>query len=160
MKYKQANLFNAPIVLLFSKNKYIEMAIYHNMAINLKAKDLNEMFLRGEYPAEGWEVSYKKIAEQKRKHLINKLCVSFCWILVASFLAIVFGFFTCNLFPIYTAKLSGFVGTFLASWATLFELGGTLASWKGEALHEKIHPILFQILFIPGICLILTTIIM
>ena len=79
MKYKQANLFKAPIVLLFSKNKYIEMAIYHNMAINLKAKDLNEMFLRGEYPAEGWEVSYKKIAEQKRKHLINKLCVSFCW---------------------------------------------------------------------------------
>jgi hypothetical protein len=134
------------------------MAVRHNMAINLEAKDLRTKYEKGEYPEAGWDVEARKNARKTANHLLFKLFVSFCWILAGAAVAIAVGFQsgTVHLFyPIDTAKCLTFIGTFLASWATLFELGGAIATWKGEALHEKIHPVLFTLLFVPGVCLIL-----
>ena len=162
LEYKRANLFIATLCLLFSQKKYIEMAIRHNMAINLEAKDLRAKYEKGEYPRAGWHVEARENAREDANHLLFKLFKSFCWILAGAFVAMAVGFQSGGVhlfYPIDIAKPLTFIGTFLASWATLFELGGALATWKGEALHEKVHPILFTLLFVPGVCLILSGIV-
>ncbi len=163
MEFKRANLFLSTLCLIFAKKKYIESAINHNMAINLEAKDLQAKYEKGEYPHQGWEIGARQDAEGDANHVRHKLFISFCSILVISTIAIAFGFITGVLhmsLSLDIAKCLTFIGTFLASWATLFELGGALATWKGEALHEKVHPIIFQLLFLPGVCLILLVIVM
>lgn len=133
------------------------------MAINIEADDLREKYKKGEYPSQGWEIEAKENAEKAANHVLHKLFISFCWIIAVSTIAIVVGFITGGLnmfFPFDITKGLTFIGTFLVSWATLFELGGALATWKGEALHEKVHPIIFQLLFLPGICLFLLVIVL
>jgi len=162
LKYRRENPFKASFFIIFSADRYIEMAIKHGMAIALESKDLYQKYEIGEYPPKGWEEEARKGAKEHRNHLVKSLCISFCWLSVVSIIAIIFGIFKGKLdgnLPIDAAKLSAFIGTFLASWATLFELGGAVVTWKGEALHEKVHPIIFQVLFISGIGLILSSII-
>ena len=135
------------------------MAISHEMAITLEAKDIHAKYENGEYPQAGWDAEARENARKAANHLLFKLFKSLCWILAGAAVAIAVGFQsgTVHLFyPIDIAKCLTFIGTFLASWATLFELGGAIATWKGEALHEKIHPVLFTLLFVPGVCLILS----
>ena len=144
LEYKRANLIIATLCLLLSQKKYTKMAIRHNMAINLEAKDLRVKYEKGEYPQAGWHAEAGEDARKAANHLLFELFKSFCWSLAGA---------------IDIAKNLTFIGTFLASWATLFELGGAIATWKGEALHEKIHPVLFTLLFVPGVCLILSGIV-
>ena len=55
----------------------------------------------------------------------------------------------------------GFAGALLAGWAALFELGGPgIASLKGETLSEKVHPRIFQILFVPGTFVLLCSVLL
>jgi hypothetical protein len=55
----------------------------------------------------------------------------------------------------------GFAGALLADWAALFELGGPdIASLKGETLSEKVHPRIFQILFVPGTFVLLCSVLL
>ena len=162
MEYKQANLIIGTLYLLFSQKKYTEMAIRHNMAINLEAKDLCAKHEKGEYPRAEWDVEARENARKAANHLLFKLFKSFCWVLAGTAVAITVGFQSGGVhlfYPIDIGKCLTFIGTFLASWATLFELGGAIATWKGEALHEKIHPILFTLLFVPGVCMILSGIV-
>ncbi|MES2160478.1 MAG: hypothetical protein V4476_04935 [Pseudomonadota bacterium] len=59
--------------------------------------------------------------------------------------------------PLHYGHFLGFVGAFLAAWATFFELGGPrLASYDGETLCELIHPKIFRTIFLPGALLSLT----
>jgi hypothetical protein len=55
--------------------------------------------------------------------------------------------------PIDWAKFLSLAGGVLAGWATLFELGGYVATFSGEQLHEVVHPVLFRALFLPGLLL-------
>ena len=55
--------------------------------------------------------------------------------------------------PVAEGKLLSVVGAFLAGWATLFELGGFVETFDGQALHEVIRPILFRVLFLSGVVL-------
>ena len=135
------------------------MAIVHNMAIKLEASDLRARYEKGEYPKAHWEIEAKKDAEEDANDIQFKLITSFSLVLLGAIIAVTVAYLSGNInssYPLNVAKCLTFIGSFLASWATLMELGGALATWKGEALHEKIHPVLFQLLFVPGVCLVLT----
>ncbi len=150
MECKRANPFLSTLCPMFAKKKFVELAINHNMAINLEARVLRAKYEKGEYPHQGWEIEAKEDAEEDVNHVRHRVFSSFCWIVVISTIAIAFGFMTGVLhmsLSLDIAKCLTFTGTFLAAWATLFELGGALATWKGEALYEKVYPIIFQLLF-------------
>lgn len=135
------------------------MAIVHNMAINLEASDLRAKYEKDEYPKAGWETEAKKYAEEDANYIQSRLITSLSWVLLGAIIATIVACLLGNInlsYPLSAEKCLTFIGSFLASWATLMELGGVLATWKGEALHEKIHPVLFQLLFVPGVCLVLT----
>ncbi|MCU7838543.1 MAG: hypothetical protein KZQ94_04065 [Candidatus Thiodiazotropha sp. (ex Troendleina suluensis)] len=76
---------------------------------------------------------------------------------MAAIIALTVGYYLGSIKPslsINYSLLSTFIGTFLASWATLMELGSGFATWSGKALHGLIHPAMFKLLFIPGVCLL------
>ena len=55
--------------------------------------------------------------------------------------------------PIDIGKALSFVGGSLAAWATLFELGGYVETYGRNQLHELLHPVLFRVIFLPGLAL-------
>lgn len=163
LSYKRANLLLATLCFLFVRKKYLSMAVSHGMAVKLEAADLRSAYEKGDWPKEDWEQEAMEVAEKAANHIQSKLVDSFIWVALGAAVAIGIGYgagslsITC---PISHSKVVSFLGLFLASWATLMELGGALATFKGEALHELIHPVLFQILFIPGVAMALTVVVL
>ncbi len=158
MEYRRANKWKAAFLFLFSWEKYHALAMNHSMAVNLEAKDLQEAFEKGTFPSD----KHKRCAEVNirkfSRHLRWKLLHAFFWSLLISCVAIGSGFLVGVLDTgavLSVAKIVTFAGTFLAAWATLFEVGGVIATFSGEALHELIRPVLFLFLFALGVSLIL-----
>ena len=149
---------NAVFLFFFTHEKYIDLAKCHSMAVSLESEGSLKAFEEGVFPSEEQQISTDANIRKFTKHLKRKLFVSFVWIILAAILALGIGYFMGTISPNINLSVEHFlifIGTALASWGTLFELGGGIATWSGEALHEIIHPIIFQILFIPGILLML-----
>jgi len=158
LEYRRANKIKAVVLLFFAPEKYHALAINHSMALSLEKKDLREAFEKGVFPDEAQKQSAEKNIREFTAHLKSKLFGSFLWVLLASIAAVGLGFYlgALNLASsLSPPKAITFAGSFLAGWATLFELGGGIATMSGEALHEIIHPVIFQVLFIPGMFLAL-----
>jgi hypothetical protein len=127
------------------------------MAINLEIKSLKDAFDKGTFPNENQEKSISENILKFTTHIRWKLLESFLWVLLMSVLALAVGYYKCTIgitLDISVTKVLTFLGSALVGWATLFELGGGVATMSGEALHEVIHPILFKILFVPGLLLL------
>lgn len=158
LEYRRVQLLRAVFCFIFARSTYLEMAICHGMAVNLEAPDLRKKYVEGTFPSPNWRDTARQEATEAANDLQRKILSALYWVLVAAGFAIVVGFFDRSLgFDLEPnfEKVIPFVGTCLAGWATLMELGGALVTWKGEALHELIHPIIFQLLFIPGVALLL-----
>jgi hypothetical protein len=162
LEYRRANKWKAAFLFLFSWEKYHELAINHSMAKNLEAKDLREAFERGTFPSDDQKTSAETNIRKFSQHLRQKLVHSFLWSLLVACVVIV-GAFVIGVLSMATvtlAKTVTFAGTFLVAWATLFEVGGVIATFKGEALHELIRPVLFLVLFALGVLLVLAGILL
>ena len=158
MEFKRANTYKAVFLFLFSRKRYISLAINHGMAINLEASDLRKRHEEGTFPSEGWEAEAEKSAKDAAIQVSRGFWGSFFLILLVAFISICVAYINDTVHPSYSVNynlLATFLGSFLASWATLMELGGGFATFSGEALHELIHPAMFKLLFVPGVCLIL-----
>lgn len=156
--FKRENALLAALAFLFVRKAYIRMAVSHGMAINLEARDLATAFKNGTYPEIGWE----SLAEAAARDFANALQRALAGTLVFSIgaagfaLSILFFYGRISFeFPLAIPKALGGVGTFFAAWATMFELAGIPQTWSGEALHEKIHPMIFCMIFLPGLWLAL-----
>ncbi len=157
MEFKRANTYKAVFLFFFSRKKYIALAINHSMAINLEAQDILNKYKEGTYPVVGWENEAIKSAEEAAKQVSKGLWGAFGSILMAAIIALAVDYYLGSINPFLSINyslFSTFIGTFLASWATLMELGGGFATWSGKALHELIHPAMFKLLFVPGVCLL------
>ncbi len=162
MEFKRANTYEAVFFFLFFRKRYISLAINHGMAINLENQVIHKMYKEGKFPPEGWEVDAENLAREGAKEISQGLMGSFSLILVIAIISLSvaykIGAVHLSYFVNYNL-LASFLGTFLASWATLMELGGGFATYRGKALHELIHPAIFRLLFVPGVCLLLLSIV-
>jgi hypothetical protein len=135
--------------------------VTHAVWVNLKAPDLRQRFDEGTYSP---DLSDFHAAEARNTaDLVSRLMRSFVSMLVVSAVALVIGFVLGSLgpsLPLNLRKALAFVSTFLVAWATLFELGTGIVSWSGETLNERLHPRIFQLLFIPGTLGLLCSIIL
>lgn len=151
-----ANAQRAAAAIVFARERYLAMAIEHNLAVNVRAADMRARFDRGEYPKPGWEQEAKASASAQAEQLISALRASFITSLVVLLLgllvAAVLGKVSPSL-PLSESKLLSTVGGFLAAWATLFELGGYVETYSGEAMHEVVRPVLFKSIFLSGIAI-------
>jgi len=152
-QYKRLSPWAAVRALLLSHDRYIALAVEHEMAVNLEAPDLLARFRQGAFPEPGWETEARRSAESGREEILKALRNSFVSLLVLSLCAV--GLFLVNgkvspFLPVAWSKVLSVVGGFLAAWATLFELGGLSQTWSSQAAHELVHPRLFALLFLPG----------
>ncbi len=157
-KFKKTNAYKGVFLFLFLRRKYISLAINHGMAVNLQSPDLLKQYQEGKFPKEGWGIEAEKSAIQAANQISRGLWSSFSFILLITSIALCAGYVNGTVHPSFSfnySLLASFIGTYLASWATLMELGGGFATYSGEALHELIHPAMFKLLFIPGVCFIL-----
>ena len=60
--------------------------------------------------------------------------------------------------PLNTVKSMTFAGSALVAWATLMELGGDFPVWDGKAFPQLAHTVIFKAIFLPGVLLILTSV--
>ena len=163
MSFQLANKYKSVFLFLFSREQYISDAVEHGMAINLEAPDLRRNYEEGNFPKPGWEAEAREHALLAAHQLSKGLWGSFWFIAAVSLIACVIAYINGTIDPklaIDPSKGISFAGTFLASWGTLMELGGGFQTWKRKALHELIHPVIFKILFIPGVCLLLLGIVL
>jgi len=153
---KLASPWRSAIALVFQICTYVDTGLAHELAVNLKAKDLAAAHERGEFPKQGWQTEAReRICEQAthlRSGLLGSFLVTLAFLATGLALAVVAGKVSPE-FPIAIAKLLGVIGGGLAAWATLFALGGYAETYGGEALHEVVHPVLFKCIFLPGVAM-------
>ena len=160
--YKRANLPIALFCLFFLRHKYLILAINHYMALSLESEKYKIKFENGTYPPEDWETDALKIARAGAKGLRKRIIFSLYTIIVCSIVALFIGLFTRAIdfsLGLNSSKTIAFLGTFFVSWATLIVLGNKLDTWGGETLHELLSPFVFKVLFIPGVFLLFTSVV-
>jgi anti-sigma factor RsiW len=146
----------ASFAFLFARQRYLDLALQHNLAINIEAPDMRKMFERGDYPQPDWEGQARATAAshagQLGSGLWTSLITAAIFLLAGLVAAAMFGELAPDL-SFAPAKFISTVGGFLAAWATLFELGGYAETMNGEALHEVVRPVLFKAIFLPGLAI-------
>ncbi len=150
-KYQRANVWLAMFLFLFSPGRYQKLAARHNIAINLESPRLGLKYEKGIYsPDMNEALSHALLSAIKLRSSLSK---SFVAVFITFLIAVLVGFFLGSVafsLPVSWKRIIDVCAAFLLMWSTLFELGWGLRTWKGEALHELVHALLFKLLFISG----------
>ena len=145
-----------------SKKRFIEMAVLHGMARNLESEDQRKRAERnGSESLKQWEEQYRT-DYTKMTSAINSALWSAFWIIVAVIVisigvAVQLESVSPSL-PLNVVKSTTFLGSALVAWATLMELGGDFPVWDGKAFPQLAHTVIFKAIFVPGVLLVLTSI--
>ena len=134
------------------------MAVCHNIATDLENPAFRQMYEEGRFSDADRLVKVRQGVIEAANDLWHSIFISLCEVLIAAVVVILLGFLIGSLdfdLGLKLEKSVPFVGTCLAAWATLMELGGALVTWKGESLHELIHPLIFQLLFVLAVAMML-----
>ena len=142
--------------MLFARERFINLALAHSLALCAAKQQYQEAIAQGQFPTASWEAETRANLSKYTAVLLrsfwSSLAVTCCFIALGLAAALLLG----KLSPdrrLDVGKLLSVLGGFLAGWATLFELGGVMATFSGEQLHELVHPGLFRVLFLPGVAL-------
>lgn len=159
MLYKKANIIKAIFCYLFDRPRYISMAVAHNMAINLEARDLRKLYEEGKYPTEESLKEMESSIINFANLLQEKIVKSLFLVTFLLALMLVAGYFTDAIHPSLsfdTKYVLSVLGALLLVWSSLISLGPELGTYKGKALHEVFFVVFRTALLISGtLCLVL-----
>lgn len=163
-KYEIQNRYKGAFFLVFSKEKFVEIAISDGMARNLAAEDQRKRAdERGEDLLNQWEQTYKRDYSEMREQIIFELWSSFwtvfCIVGVALIISATLGSVGLE-HQFNPKKLVSVLGSALVAWAALMELGGNFPVWDGDSFPQLAHKVVFKIIFVPGILLVTTGILL
>jgi len=149
--YKRADIWLATFLFLFVFSKYQRIAANHNIAINLEAPDLRRRFEKGEYKPDVRDALIDAVDSAKKLRLA--LLKSFSAVSITFCIALLIAYWQGSVKPSLPLSWNTVIeisAAFFLMWSTLFELGWGLRTWKGQALHELIHSLIFRVIFIAG----------
>jgi hypothetical protein len=149
--YKRAIVWLATFLFVFRFSKYQRIAADHNIAINLEAPDLRRSFENGTYEPDVRDFLINAVdsANELRWALFKSFFAVSITLCIALLLTFLQGSVKPSL-PLSWKSVFEIFAAFLLMWSTLFELGWGLRTWKGQALHELIHSLIFRTIFISG----------
>jgi hypothetical protein len=111
--FERVSPYRALLPFLFCQKRYLQLAIQHNMAVNLQSQDILEAFRKGVYPKEGWESEALANAKEAATHVRRAIWVSFLMVAATSLIAIaiagVLGSISANL-PTSLPRVLGLLG--------------------------------------------------
>tara|TARA_R110000868_G_scaffold411279_1_gene702650 strand:+ start:301 stop:798 length:498 start_codon:yes stop_codon:yes gene_type:complete len=152
-QYSTKNSFLGLLAFIFRKEKYLNMAVIHGMAVNLKSADIKAAFEAGNYPKQDWRKEallseqrhYKQLSKSFYGSLLKTAVLAVIGIVAAYFIGLV------DLEMAFsTSKVFVFSGVFLASWGALVQFSPVDESYCKETLCENIHALMAKILFVMG----------
>jgi len=152
----QVSPWRALLPLLFRRPRYVDLAVSHAVALCLRSSQYRDLHARGEFPSPSWESATRQNLEPAAQKLVRSLAASL--FMTAAFVvgALVVAWLLGRVAPdrpLDVGKTLSLVGGSLAGWATLFELGGYVETFSREQLHELLHPVLFRVIFLPGLAI-------
>lgn len=138
------------------------MAVLDGMTANLESEDQRKRAEQaGPQLLTQWEQTYRSDYSRMTEAINAALWRSF-WIIVG--VAIIAGVISVYVerlsvvLPFDAVRSMTFVGSALVAWATLMELGGDFPVWDEKAFPQLAHSVIFKAIFVPGVLLVLTSI--
>jgi hypothetical protein len=152
-----ANEWRCLLLALVSRERYVIAHVADLVAAN-NVDDTWKQIIADPVKFAPREVEWRKIASEGCTSIRSRLGESGCVTLAACAAASVLGLLSGAVhptFPMSAPKTLTFVGTSLMAWATVLGLGTPPSTWGGPALHDRIIPKLFLVIFLPGAVLAL-----
>ena len=140
------------------------MAVNHFMACQLEFEDQRQR-LENQDPQFriDFEEKHRKDFIKLTENIRSAFWSSFGIILVVATMALFAGynFDRINIeLLIDFNKVTTFSGSSLIAWATLMILGGDIPFWDGGTFPHLVQTVLFKTIFVPGVFLVLLSILM
>lgn len=147
-------------MFFLSRKKFVEMAVLDGMALNLEQEDQRKRAEEGGSTLlKQWEEHYRS-DYAKMTTEINAALWSAFWtivVVVAISAGIAAYLDRASLsLPLDIVRSITFIGSGLVAWATLMELGGDFPVWDGKAFPQLVHTVIFKAIFVSGVLLVLT----
>lgn len=152
-QYSTKNSFLGLLAFIFWKEKYLNMAVIHGVAVNLKSADIKAAFEAGNYPKQGWREEALLSEQRHYKQLSKSFYGSLLKTAVLAVIGIIAAYFIGLIdfeMALSTSKVFLFLGVFLASWGALVQFCAVDESYCKETLYENIHALMAKILFVMG----------
>jgi hypothetical protein len=142
--------------LLAGRERYLNVAVEHGLAVDLEKKQFKDAFTAGTYPSSVQLGSTRAYCSLGIEQVIKDLGHALLWtvgaLAIGLIVAALCGSISFTL-PPSPSKIFSCIGGVLAAWSTLYELGGSMVTYSGRSLHEMLHKFIFKLLFIPGVVL-------
>ena len=162
--YARQNPYLGACVFFVSKRKFIDMAVAHGMACNLEADDQRKRADEGGAAVlTRWEETYRSDYSKMTTEINGALWSAFWTIVVVAAFSIGVAANLNRLalsLPLDPVRAVTFIGSALVAWATLMELAGDFPVWDGKAFPQLAHTVIFKVIFLSGILLVLTSILL
>jgi hypothetical protein len=152
-QYSTKNTFLGFLALIFWKDKYLEMAVNHDMAVNLKASDIKAAFEAGSYPKQSWREEALLSEQRHYRQLSKSFYGSFLKTTALAVMVIAASYFIGLVgleMALSSSKAFAYLGIFLASWGAFIQFSPVYESYCKETLHENIHALMAIIFFVLG----------
>jgi len=160
--YTRQSPYRGAFLFFLSKKRFIEMGVLHGMAVNLERQDQQRAVEdRGVQLLNQWEEQYRSDYTTMTNAINAALWSAFWTIVIVVAIAIGIATFLDRIspsLPLDTVRSMTFAGSALVAWATLMELGGDFPVWDGKAFPQLAHTVIFKTIFVPGVLLILTSV--
>lgn len=160
--YSRQSPYIGACVFFLSKKKFIEMAVLDGMACNLEAEDQRKRAEEsGSQLLKQWEKHYRSDYATMTNAINAALWSAFRTIVVVITISTGVAAYLDRVgpsLPLDTVRSMTFVGSALVAWATLMELGGDFPVWDGKAFPQLAHTVIFKAIFVPGVLLVLTSV--
>ena len=140
------------------------MAVLHGMALNLEEDDQRKRAEeRGPELLKQWEEQYRSDYTSMTNAINTALWSAFWTIVVVVAISAGVAAYVDRIgpsLPLDIVRSTTFIGSALIAWATLMELGGDFPVWDGKAFPQMAHTVIFKAIFVPGVLLVLTSVLL
>lgn len=164
MPYKKANIILAFFYMLFNKRRYIQMAQDHDMWVNIKEEDLKIKYDNGTFPEDGWREENAPRVANNLTLMKRALLKSFFITLLIALAVLLFGLSVGSLdlkLGTNFVKAISFTGGCVAAWGAVFQLTcPDIETYKKQSLNEIMQKSIFFILFVLGLFISLSSLVL
>ena len=142
------------LLALASRDRYVAAHVADLVAANISAPDgIWKAIIADPVRFAPHEAQWRRIANEGCTGIRSRSARSGRLTLTAGAIAAAFGVLSGALhpaLPMSAPKTILFVGTSLMAWATVLGLGTPSSTWDGPALHDRVIPKLFLVIFLSG----------
>ena len=151
--YKKQSALKALLYLVCcDSEKYLELALEHDIACSLDTESYRKSYESGEYPSEAQLVDRKDNCKLFKRILVQALINSMIWAFCIFILSLTIAWFSGVISYINPLSLNEVILTFcavLGLWGAALQMGIKPVSWKGRTIAEEIYSLVAFILFAP-----------